>query len=258
MSTQLTPEQRAERLKKIIQILALGVVCVFISPFVFSAIQGLLGLLAFGAIAGTVWFFSGVVGSVLKNWRLKAYKAEAMRNPVETLQNILIEKVDALARALERINNLIAARGNFRSKIDEFKREHPEMKAEITQYEKQDAQMLQLIEVRKQSYRKAKKLVDEFKDEIDCVGAVWEMSQEAIAAQRAAGMAEGDILQEIQKKTAVDAVSRNMNLALADLETSLLEETPVNNLGTSRSAMVGTSTEESNVDVVSTPFVRAG
>src|ERR1035441_6435880 len=97
MSTQtLTPEQRKQRLETILKVVGVAVVGFIVAPFILQAIGGLIGLGVAAAIGFVGINFFSYFSMKVANWRLKAIKAEAMKNPCETLQNEYIKKSHAL------------------------------------------------------------------------------------------------------------------------------------------------------------------
>jgi len=193
-----------------------------VAPIVFSAIKGLLGLIIVGAIAlvtiNLVPWFSAVVA----NWRLKAIKHEAAKNPIETLQNNYNERCENLAKYKAYIESTSAALGAFRAKIEGFKRDYPQ---DAEKYDAQAAQMKQLLMVRAQKYHDAKNELKRYEDQINRVSAEWDMAQEAAKMNKVAtGVDSEAFLAKIQVDTALDSVQKSLYTAFADLELSLGEE----------------------------------
>jgi hypothetical protein len=80
------------------------------------------------------------------------------------------------------------------------------------------------LDIRQKNYRRAVQELMAFDLEIRKAGAIWDMAQAAISMNQAAGMTEDDFLAKISRETAIDSVTTNLNSAIADLETSLLDE----------------------------------
>jgi hypothetical protein len=89
--------QRKQRIKSIAQLGLLGFAGLLVSPFVFLAVKGVIGLALSAVIGLIIVNFAPVVGEVLGNAKIKAIKAEAARNPIETLQRQWGERKEALA-----------------------------------------------------------------------------------------------------------------------------------------------------------------
>ena len=110
-------ELKRKRIETTVKILALLVIGFFVAPFVFISIKGLIGLVIAFAISFGVISFTPYFATVIANWRLKAIKHEARKNPVETLQNRYGEKQAALGNFLESIKKFAAKLKTLESKI---------------------------------------------------------------------------------------------------------------------------------------------
>ena len=214
-------ETKRQRIEMFVKIAALGVLGFVIAPFVFLSIKGLIGLLIAGAISFTAIQFLPYFAALVGNWRLKALKHEASKNPVETLQNIYNEKDAALKSFLQSINTFAAKIKTFESKLDELSKSFP---SEVPKFEEQKSQMIQLLAVRKRKYKEAQANLVAFDLEIKKADTIWQVSRAAADATKAAGMNEDEFFAKIQRETAFDAVQESLNVSFAELETALMEE----------------------------------
>lgn len=82
-------EQKRKRIEGLVKIGGLCVIGLVVAPFIFLTIQGLLGLVLAAGISFTAINFVPWYAAKVANWRLKAIKHEASKNPIETLQNDL-------------------------------------------------------------------------------------------------------------------------------------------------------------------------
>src|SRR4051812_46457614 len=96
MKKELTPEQRAKRLGSWVKVGSFVVLGLVVAPIVGLAIYGLMGIVVAALIGFTAIAVAPVVGMKLENAKLKALKAEARRNPVETLQSEFMRRQDLL------------------------------------------------------------------------------------------------------------------------------------------------------------------
>lgn len=217
--------QEIEAKRKKIDMLGKGVALLGISfvaaPIVLVALPGLIGLIATLVIGVTAVNVAPVFSMKIANWRIKAKKAEAFKNPVETLQNEYGRRETALAQFREAINTFSAKVNSFADKVATFKTQYPE---EVEKFANQLTKMKQLLDLRKNKYRVAKSKLEEYAGEIQKAGAIWEMGQAAAEMTQAAGMTEGDWEAKIMVETALNSVTENMNKAFAELETSLIDE----------------------------------
>lgn len=221
MPTTQELELKRKRIDMIGKGLALLAISFVAAPIVLVALPGLVGLVATLAIGVTAVNVAPVFTMKVANWRIKAKKAEAAKNPVETLQNEYGRREAALGQFREAINTFASKVQTFADKVATFKTQYPE---EVEKFANQLAKMKQLLELRKSKYRVAKSKLEEYAEEIQKAGAIWEMGQAAAEMTQAAGMTEGDWEAKIMVETALNSVTENMNRAFAELETSLIDE----------------------------------
>lgn len=218
----LTVEQRKARLATAAKWGAGLVGAAIVAPVVFLAIQGLVGLIVAGVLGLAIINFAPVLSMKFANWKIKSIKAEATRNPVETMQHVFMEKGAAVAAFAQRVEDFATEVRNFGDKLDGFRAQFP---AEAPKFEETHGQMKKLLDLRKRRLKEARDELGRFEGEIRKADAIWKMSLAASSMHRAAGMTEDSIIQRIKTETAVDSVQSSLNRALSQLETSLSEET---------------------------------
>jgi dGTP triphosphohydrolase len=221
MSTQLTPEQRKQRLETILKVVGVGVVGFIVAPFVLQAIGGLIGLGIAAAIGYAGITFSSYFSMKIANWRLKAIKAEAMKNPVETLQNQYVQKQRALEEYKTNIAKFAAQVMAFADQVKQYVKDGLE---DAQTYVEQLGKMKQLLELRKQKYQEAQDTLAEFSETIARTEKKWKMACAAMAMNEAAGQIEGDVFDKICIETALDSVQTKLNQSFADLEIALMDD----------------------------------
>lgn len=194
---------------------------VLIAPVVFLAVQGLAGLIVAGVLGLTIVHGAPVLSMMFANWKIKSIKAEATRNPVETMQAVHMEKADAVKAFGQRVEDFSTEVRNFGDKLDGFRAQFP---AEAPKFEETLRSMQQLLQLRRQRLSEAHDELGRFGTEIRKVDAIWKMSLAASSMHRAAGMTEDSIMQRIKTETAIDSVQSSLNRALSQLETSLSQE----------------------------------
>ena len=217
----MNTEQKRKRIELAVKLVGLGIAGFIVAPFVFIAIKGLVGLVLAALFGWAVVWFTPVVATTLANWRLKALKAEASRNPVETLQNDYIKRREKLGEFREAIKTFMAEIENFADKLSAFAKQYPQ---EAPKFKSNLEKMKQLLSLRQNKYKQAERQLEAYELEIQKAGAIWEMGQAAAAMNQAAGMTEEDFMAKVMVETALDSVQKNLNSALAELEVSLLEE----------------------------------
>ena len=113
------------------------------------------------------------------------------------------------------VEQAATARSNFKLKVEKFKERYP---ARAPEFESQLARMTDLVERKKKALSEAKKSLEDGDMKLEEMKAYYEMSKDAIEANRAAGMDTGDAFEKLKADTACDAVFESMNLAFAQLE----------------------------------------
>lgn len=221
MITQADLNSRRKRIETLVKAAGLAVVGVLVAPFVLLAIKGLIGAGIALGLGLSIIYFTPVVATKMANWRLKMLKAEATKNPVETLQNDYVKRQEALARFEASIRSFAGEVGLFSDKLETFSKKFPE---EAPKFRENLGKMNELLVLRKQKYKEAKNNLALYQMEIQKAGAIWEMGQAAAQMNKAAGMTEEDFFAKIQVETALDSVQKNLNMAFADLEVALLDE----------------------------------
>lgn len=192
-----------------------------IAPVIFLTVKGLIGLAIAGFVGLVIINGAPVAASALANWKLKGIKAVAAANPVEQLQNVLIERRNALATFAEQITEFASRVRQFEGKLQWFKKQFP---SEADKFDEQAAAMNQLLAVRKARYDEVRQQLAAFEMEVKKADAIWQMSQAAAELQKAAGMRGEDVYAKIKAETALESVEMSLNRSFAQLETALLEE----------------------------------
>lgn len=205
---------------------------VIISPIVFLAVKGLIGLGIALVVGAVIINAAPVVAMKLANLKIKGIVHEAQVNPIETLTNLLIEKRRAYATFKENVVAAATAAKDFGVKVQQFSQRWPNRADEFKQ---QLAAMNELVRRKQLALADAKNSLEEADAKLDEMKAYWEMSQSAQAANKAAGMDTGDIYEAMKAKVSMDAVTSSMNKAFAELEVAaaldspqLLEHQPAN------------------------------
>jgi hypothetical protein len=219
-SVPLSPEQRAQKWGTVAKWLAFAVVGFLVSPFILATIEGMLGLLVAGAIAGGVYFAMPALQSAAINMRLKMIKAEAAKNPIETLEAEYLRRADLLDQRKQAIATFDAKTRTFGDKLDGFKRDYP---AEAPKYQQIYDNMLLLLKRQNQQWMIAAKGLKAFDGEIKKARAMWEMAKAAAAAQAGSQLGDEEFYAKLKVETSLDAIQDGMNGAFSQLDTLLLE-----------------------------------
>lgn len=216
-------DPRAKRWAAFTKYAAILVVGFFVAPFIWTAIGGLVGLVVAGALIGTTWMVLPAVGSFAGNMRLKLVKAEAARNPVETLTAEYQRQSEALDQrktAIGRLNGQIAS---FADKLDAIGDKYGKADSNYVKLASQLKDLKRVSKNREDKWQAAYVQVKLFAQEIERAGMVWEAAQAAAAAQESSGLTEDDLMAKLKTDTSLDTIRDAFNTTLASLDTDLMQ-----------------------------------
>lgn len=196
---------------------------VIISPIIFLAIKGLVGL-AIAAIVGMgIINFAPVLSMKFANWKLKALKDEARENPIETRQNQALAARARIQAAQKELTIFSAEVKNMSDEIRELHKTEPDDAADMEK---------QFITVEKNYNRKAQSLtaaiaqVEQFEKATARAAKKWKMAQSMLRINKMMGATADAEMDKILASEALDSVSSAMNLAMAEMETTLYNPDP--------------------------------
>lgn len=202
---------------------ALLVAGFLVAPYIWVAIGGLIGLIVAVGVILAAWMVRPVMFSFAANMRLKLIKAEAAKNPVETLQNDLKDKAQALSDRKDAIEKLNSQIRTFGDKVDEIRASYG---AEDAGYLKLSRDLVDLRRVyahRCEKWKEAREQLKLYEEEIKRANMIWEAAQAAAAARETSGLTEDEFYAKLRAETAFDAIQKSYNDALASLDTAMLE-----------------------------------
>lgn len=218
-------ESKRKKFETIGKVAGLAVAGFFVAPIILVTIKGIIGLAVAAVIGlllvnvGAPWF-----GDKLANWRLQAIKAEAAKNPVETLQNDYKLKsvaLDERKTAIEQLNGKIRT---FSDKVDGIKAKYGPKDASYAKLSA-DLQDLRRIHAdRSLKWRNAHAQLLKYAESIERAKMIWEAGLAAAAAHESSGLSEDEFYQKLRAETAFDSIQNSYNEALASLDTSLMDE----------------------------------
>jgi predicted kinase len=214
-------KQRIERWTKI----AIGLVAaVVISPVVFLAVKGIVGL-ALALLVGSFCIaMAPVVAMKFANWRVKGIKAEAQENPIETLQNLILAKRKAFTEFQAAVIDATSARDDFRLKVVEFKKKYP---ARAVEFEQKLEQMEASIKKKQVALTDAQASIKLAEDKLEEMRAYMDMAVSLQEANKKTALDTGDLYEKMKADIAVDSVFNQVNKAFAQLEVeSVLNSAP--------------------------------
>lgn len=195
---------------------ALGVAYATASMFVAAAV----GLAAVN--------FAPVMAMKFANWKLRALKAEAEANPIETLENQQIEKEKALTAEAQAITEFDTAVCTFRDELENEKVQFPEAYNSGLPTLRN---MQRLLEFRRQKYKRAQAALAERRKAVEAARSKYRVALAAQKVTKAAGQIEGNVLDKILEDIAFTSVDNAVNTSMAELRTAIMvEEIPLDDV----------------------------
>jgi hypothetical protein len=212
--SELTQEQKTQRLQTILKIVGAGLVCLVVSPIIFGVIQGAIGLLIAGAVGFTAIQFTPWFSLKIANLAMKAMTSEARNNPIETMTVIYKDNMRVISEKDEKIVQFSARLADYKSKMIGFSQRYPE---EAASYQEAADKMARVLQRQKQKQLAAKQAAKLYYDQIQKADAIWQMALEANGLQKLAGSIEKQVNQDIMKRVSFDSVTHSFNTAVAEL-----------------------------------------
>lgn len=223
MNQQLINDPRARFWGNLAKYGALLVAGFFVAPYIWVAIGGLIGLIVAVGVILAAWMVRPVVFSFAANMRLKLIKAEAAKNPVETLQNDLKDKAAALGQRKDAIETLNSQIRTFSDKVDEIHATYGAQDAGYLKLSRDLADLRRVYAHRCEKWKEAREQLRLYEEEIKRANMIWEAAQAAAAARETSGLTEDEFYAKLRAETAFEAIKKSYNDALASLDTALLE-----------------------------------
>jgi hypothetical protein len=217
-------DPRAKRWGNFAKYAALLVACFFVAPFIWVAIGGLLGLIVAAVIIVAAWMLRPWFYAVAANMRLKLIKAEASKNPVETLQEDLRAKTVALDGRKTNIEKLNAQIRNFSDKVDDILNRYGKTDTDYIKLSRDLSDLQRVYKHRCDKWNEAHHQLERFAEEIDRAQVIWEAALAAAAARETSGLTEDEFFAKLRTDTAFDSIQTNYNEALASLDTAMLDD----------------------------------
>lgn len=214
------------------------------SPIIFLALKATLGLLALGVAAGvgmallklTPWFSMKISNIVMK---LIIHEAET--NPIETLENLRIEKTEELRKADEAIVEFEMEVRNYDDKTKEFSKQYPEEAASFTEI---STKMHEALKLQKDEQEVARAKLQDLGLRIEKARAIYDMSMAAQAVTELSNSAAAKVYADIKQKIAFDSVQKELNRSFASLNMALNQRKTIStasNLQPNRKVELGTA-----------------
>jgi hypothetical protein len=217
-------ELKKKRIETVGKVILLGIAGFLFAPIAYLTITGLISLVVVCTIALLVvnivipWLSLSIA-----NWRLKALKAVASANPIETLENQYREREEALVSIRNNIKEFHTVVQELWGQIQEHNEKYPDRPSQfLEKYNK----MKSLLALRSNKYKQAQANLKTFKEVIEEKRSDWKVAQSAAKAMKLANVGE-DFQSKLMEDTALTTIQDGLNFAFSELEVSLLDEQPL-------------------------------
>lgn len=191
---------------------------VVVSPIIFLAIKGLVGIaIALAFIAG-VTQLAPVFAKKLANYKMKLSVNEDTKNPIETLMNDYTDRAKKLEEQEANIVEFSTEVRNYDDQLHDFKKEYPD---DAESYQAISDKMHEAYQDSLEQQTAARLALAAFQKEINKQKAIYKM---ALAADHVASLNKTtaqDAVNGIHQQNALDAVRSQLNHAFANLDASV-------------------------------------
>lgn len=207
------------RKEKLVRYGLFGLAGLIVSPVIFLAIKGIIGLAIAALVLGVIVTFAPVVSMKLTNAKIKSIKGEAARNPVETMQAQWIMKQAQLNERAAAVTAFNTEYLNFESRVQGYAAKRP---AKAEAYRNQQTKMKFVLDRQLAGLADGRKKLDDFQQLISEASDDWDM---ALAGQRmnaaSAKFEAPDPIEFMKQQTALNSIQSALNQVIAELDTSL-------------------------------------
>ena len=201
-------------------VVASVILLALVAPIIWAAASAGVGLIALGFI-GVVGF--GVIqalpfiGQKIENSVLKLRKAEARGNPIEQLQNFLMQKAKQVAEFKTAVTSIGGQIKSLESMVAQRKKERPDYDASAQERSIQamkDAHRTLMIK-----YSNAEDALKKLQLAIQDKEFEWKFSQAGQAAMKSLNATSGkELMEAMLADEAFSSVTENFNKVFAELE----------------------------------------
>lgn len=198
--------------------LFIGAAIIF-APFAMAAIKGAVGLLVAIGITATSYYLAPATGRLLANMRIKALKAVAAANPIETLENIYAEKKEALLKQRDNIKKRISISRQIARQIEEYESKHNKPSPRRKDHTNLD----KLIEIGRLKYEKACVAMDQFEDFISEKRDDWEIAKSMVEASKLASAGQS-FTDTLMQDAALRTIQSGLDMSFAELDAAAMDE----------------------------------
>jgi len=209
---------------------------VVIAPVIAIALGVIVNLTAIGAICVALfaaWMARPWAILKWKNIVLKALKAEARRNPIETLQNEYLARKAKFDEARTRLVGLTATRNSLGEKLEAFKKKHERTDDKL---QAMFDGLSSLIDKLGLNLATANGKLDEFRQNMEYQSDRYKIALETgdLAEELRQASGDNDPMQQFLHDEAIDAIRTEFNSSMAQIDDLLLGDDSVRQIRSDR------------------------
>lgn len=209
-------KQQIENLIK--GVLALGVIGVagYAAAFI---ITSLVQLTVAGLLALAIYNYAPIVARAMAHGRIKMLLWWIRKNPIEELLLQREEKIKKIEEAATVIASIGREAANYGDRLREYSAKRP---AKAEEFAKTHRKMVYVYNRRLKALQNSRLKLMQFDEVIAEASDYWEMTQATLKANKLLRLLDqGDPMEEIRRKTALDAVSSSMNQVMAEMDVAM-------------------------------------
>jgi hypothetical protein len=216
--------QKKERIATVVKwglaILAIAIV----SPIIILAVKGLVGIAIAVVVGLAIINLAPVVAMKFANLKMKGIVDEANENPIETMENLRIEKAKEADEADRQMVEFETEISNFDDERRQFEKEYPD---ESHAYREISTKMHLALSHMKREQDGVREKLEDLDGRIRKARAIYKMSLAAQTVTSLSKNAEKAVFQDIKEKVAFDSVRTELNRSVASLNLALRQRTVV-------------------------------
>lgn len=196
-----------------------------LAPYVALAIGGIVGIGVAIVLGLIIVHFSPTISSILANQALKLLKWDVRKNPVTTMENILLRGRERYEEQAKMVKTYAGAVSTFETHVKTLAKDFPEDAANL-QGRLDDMKRMLAFKYAAQRNLNAELL--KYEKQIDRARALWAAAQAGEAVDALSGvMTKKQAIDRIKNDTAIQAIEDSLNRSSAQLDYAVnMQELP--------------------------------
>lgn len=211
---------KKQKVQKFVTIAIMAICCVFIAPFVFLAIKGLVGVIAALFIGYVAIQFGPYAAMKISNLAVGAQMNEAKVNRIETLVNIFEDRSKKLREARQSLDQFYGQLGVFKESIRNAIQKYPDRRESLETIVNNFEAVLKL---KNEKFKQAALSLQQFAEKVDEARVMHEIAMASHSLSEAMGDSEDDIMNDILAKIAFESVQADVHKTFSELDSVVVE-----------------------------------